>query len=148
MDYIKIRFASDFDQIGSKSGRIVEDMFRSMLPLFTLSERTLEPQIDVYETQKEIHILTEVAGVEEENLEVEISRKTITISGHRSQMRHTQKGTYRLAEIQYGPFERTLVLPVLIDTEKVTATYINGLLHVRLAKISRDQTYEIPISDG
>ena len=145
---IKVRFKKGFDQQGTLSGRTVEDMFRTMHPLFSLSDRTMKPQIDVFETPKEIYVLAEIAGVDSENLDVEISRKTIKIAGHRRQIQFSEKGAFRLAEVQYGPFERAFILPCPIDTERVSASYTNGMLHIRLEKLLRDQTYSIPISDG
>ena len=99
MDYIKIRFRDDFEQQSAKSIQMIEDMFRSMNPLFTLSEKTLRPQIDIYETVKEIFLIVEIAGVDREDLEVEICRKTIKISGRRQPMMFDEKGAFRLAEI-------------------------------------------------
>jgi HSP20 family protein len=115
-------------------------------PLFSLSERTLKPQIDVFESAGEIFILAEIAGVEKEDLEVEICRNTVKISGRRHQMKHAEKGTYRLVEIQYGPFERRLLLPALVDTEKVTASYMNGLLRIRLTKLPVTRTFAVSIA--
>jgi len=148
MDYIKIRFADNFDQPGSKSGRFAEDIFRSINPLFSLSEKILKPQIDVFETKTEIYVFAEIAGVEENDLDIEISSRAIKISGRRRHIRHSQKGTYKMAEIQYGPFERILLLPSAIDRENATASYINGILYVRLSKTQKEKTFEIPISDG
>jgi HSP20 family protein len=54
--------------------------------------------------------------------------------------------TYRLAEIQYGRFERILFLPSPIDPDKVSAAAKDGLLEIRLAKRPMDQTYKVPIS--
>ena len=148
MDFIKIRFTDDFDSSGSSTSRVAQDLFRLVNPLFSLSEKTLKPQIDVYESAGEIYILAEIAGVEKEDLDVEICQKTVKITGRRRQMRHPEKGTYRLVEIQYGPFERHLILPALVDPENVSASYINGLLHIRLTKVTQPQSFQIPISDG
>jgi HSP20 family protein len=148
MDYIKIKFKNDFDQQISKSGRVLEDMFRTIHPLFSMTERTLKPQIDVFETKKEIDVLAEIAGVDPQELEVEVSRKTIKIAGVRRQDLFHRKGAFRLAEIQYGRFERAFILPALIDPDTVLATYADGMLHIRLIKIQKDRTYEVPISDG
>ena len=111
MDYIKIKFKNDFDQQVLKSGRVLEDMFRAINPLFSMTERTLKPQTDVFETQKEIEVLAEIAGVDPKELEIEVSRKTIKIKGIRRQMLYNRKGGFRLAEIQYGAFERAFILP-------------------------------------
>jgi HSP20 family protein len=89
-----------------------------------------------------------VAGVEKENIEIEINRKAIKLSGSRAEMVCPENGTYRLAEIQYGCFERMLILPTPIDTEKVSASYANGFLHIRLIKLPYDVTHKIPITDG
>ena len=148
MDYIKIRFGNDFDRLSSSFERTVEHMFRSTGPMFMLSERTWKPQMDIYESPEEILILAEIAGVSKDNLELEINSKAVRIHGSRPEMPRMENSTYRLAEIQYGRFERVLFLPAPIDTDKVTASYQNGFLQIRLTKIPQDVTYKIPISDG
>lgn len=50
MGYIKIRFSENFNQIGSKFGKTIQDLFRLINPTFVLSERNWEPQMDIYET--------------------------------------------------------------------------------------------------
>jgi len=150
MDYIKIRFGNDFDQLTSRFDKTFEEMFRPrpVSPMFTSSERTWNPQMDIYETQDEIIIQAEIAGVDTENLEVEINSKAVRIYGKRSEMPLIKNATYRLAEIQYGKFERILFLPRPVDTEVVTSSYSNGFLKIRLSKLPVDVTHKIPISDG
>lgn len=148
MDYIKIRFSNDFDPIGSNLDETIDDIFRSMNPLFTISERAWKPQMDIYETAEEIIIRAEIAGVDKENLEVEISSRAVKIFGTRTEPIGDQSATYRLAEIQYGKFERILYLPAPIDTDIVSTSYTNGLLQIHLAKIPLDRTYKVPIVDG
>jgi len=150
MDYIKIRFGNDFDQLTSRFDKTFEEMFRPrpVSPMFTSSERTWNPQMDIYETKDEIIIQAEIAGVDKENLEVEINSKAVRIYGKRSEMPLIKNATYRLAEIQYGKFERILFLPTPVDTEVVTSSYSNGFLKIRLSKLPVDVTHKIPISDG
>jgi HSP20 family protein len=150
MDYIKIRFGNDFDQLTSGLDKTFEEMFRPrpVSPMFTSSERTWTPQMDIYETPDEIIIQAEIAGVDKENLEVEINSKAVRIHGKRTEIPLIKNATYRLAEIQYGKFERILFLPTPIDTELVTSSYSNGFLKIRLSKLPVDVTHNIPISDG
>ena len=148
MDYIKIRFTSDFDQLSSEFERTCEEIFRSMNPSFTLAERVWKPQMDIYETTQEIIIRAEIAGVDKENLEVEICSRAVKIYGNRTEIPSVENATYRLAEIQYGKFERTLFLPSLINTESVSSSYQDGFLEIRLAKLPLDKTHKITISDG
>ena len=148
MEYIKIRFLDDFGHIGSKFEKTIEDMFRSMSPVFTLAERTWKPLMDMNETPEEVVIVAEIPGVDKDDLEVEISSKAVRIQGNRFARHCSGDATYRLAEIQYGRFERVLFLPAPIDPEVVSAAYQNGLLEIRLAKQPPEKTHKIPIQDG
>ncbi len=147
MDYIKIRFCNDLSDRDSQFGKSLEEMFRSISPVFTLSECSWKPQMDIYETPEEIYILAELSGVSKDDLDIEINSKAIRIQGFRRPIPRVENANYRLAEIQYGRFERVLFLPVPIDTEKVAASFQNGLLTIRLAKQPRDRVRKIPISD-
>ena len=147
MDYIKIRIGDNFDGLCSKIEKTIEDMFRSMNPIFSLSECSWKPQMDIYEIPEEIIIIAEIAGVNKENVEVEISSKAVKIYGYRIELPRLENTKYRLAEIQYGKFERILFLPVSIDTDKVTASYLNGFLQIRLAKLPPADIHKVPITE-
>jgi HSP20 family protein len=147
MDYIKIRFTKDFDHLDSRFEKTVEDLFRTINPMFTIAEQKWRPQMDMYETPDEIIIMGEIAGVNKEDLELEISSKAVKVQGKRSQFPRIDNAKYRLAEIQYGKFERVLYLPSPIDPEVVSASYANGFLQVRLAKLELNKTFKVPISE-
>ena len=144
MDYIKIRFGDDFDRLE----QTVENVFRSLGPSYSLTHQGWTPQMDIYETPEEIVIRAEIAGVDRENLGVEISSKALRICGSRTELPCIENATYRLAEIQYGKFERILFLPTPIDPERVSTSYSNGFLEIRLSKMPKDKTHKIPITDG
>jgi HSP20 family protein len=145
MEFFKIRFGNDLDELTSKLERTLEDML-GVSPSFTLSERTWRPPMDMYETPEEVVILAEIGGVDKEDLEVEISSKAVRIQGRRLAPPSGPNSTYRLAEIQYGRFERILFLPSPINPDKVTAASKNGFLEIRLVKRPVDQSYKVPIS--
>jgi len=149
MDYIKIRFGEgfNFNRIGSEIERTIEDMFQTINPIFTDARRAWKPQMDMHETPDAIVIIVETAGVKKEDLDIEISSKAVKISGARSEIPLTDNSRYRLAEIQYGAFERILVLPAPIDPEVVSASYSNGLLQIHLAKLPLNKIYRIPIEN-
>jgi HSP20 family protein len=121
-------------------------MLGTMGTSFALSDRSWRPPMDMYETRNEVVILAEIGGVDKEDLEVEISSKAVRVQGCRLAPSCSQECTYRLAEIQYGRFERILFLPSPIDPEKVTATSKNGFLEIRLVKRPADQPYKVPIA--
>ena len=147
MEYIKIRFTNDFGHAGAKFEKTLAEMFQAMNPMFSFSQSSWKPQLDIYETPDAITIIAEIAGVKKEDLELEISSRAIRIFGKRMAAPCTEKGRYRLAEIQYGAFERVLQLPAPIDTENVTASYKKGLLQIILKKLVLKTRHKIPISD-
>ena len=146
MDYIKIRFSNEFERVQSKVESSIEDIFRSINPMFSLEERSWKPSMDIYETTDDIIIRAEVAGVDKDRLEVEISSRAVKIFGTRRELPRGANATYRLAEIQYGNFERILYLPAPIDTDDVSTSYANGFLEIRLAKQKVEKAYKIPVS--
>ena len=148
LDVIKIRFAAEFEDLSNDLERTIEDMFRSLNPVFSLAERSWKPSMDMNETSEQIIILAEVAGVDKDDLEVEISSKAVRIRAMRPARSWGADATYRLAEIQYGRFERILFLPAPIDPEIVSAAYTNGLLEIRLAKLPLEAARSIPVADA
>jgi HSP20 family protein len=145
MDYIKIRFVENPEGVESEFRRTVEEMLRAAQPRFILSRQRWRPQIDIYETGEEIVITAEIAGVPREEICLEIGPRTVKISGTREGGPREGNARYRLAEIPCGRFERTLSLPVPIDTETAKAVCRDGLLEIRLAKRPVDRIQKINI---
>lgn len=135
MNDIKIRCAHVLEENHALASDTDETLFHhSFNPLFSFSERLWKPHMDIFETPDEIIILAEVAGVNPEDLDIEVSDKALKISGKRTELPPIPGSTYRLVEIQNGSFERLLKLPRTIKTDKVTADYTNGFLKINLVK--------------
>lgn len=149
MDFIKIKFGEDFDDLSSRIEKTIEGFFRprSINPTFNCSECAWKPSMDIYETTDEIVIIAEIAGVVKEDLDVEINNRAVKIHGKRQGIPANPTATYRLAEIQYGSFERVLYLPAPVDSNNVSASFTNGFLKIRLTKMPMDKTHKITISD-
>lgn len=93
-----------------------------------------KPPTDVYETAEDIVVHMDVAGVQPEDFTVEYAEGVLTIAGERPSS-HEGKPHYHAMEVQVGPFERRLRLPVSVDPTSLRATYDNGFLEVRLTKL-------------
>jgi HSP20 family protein len=141
MSYIKIRFGNPADHPGNKY-----QMFQSMNPLFSIQD-SWKPQMDIYETEEEIIVTAEISGVKQEDLEIEIDEKAARISGVRKPSLPGKEAKYRLAEIQYGKFDRIIFLPSPIDTDQISASYQNGFLNLKMNKIKLNKFHTIEIED-
>lgn len=145
MEYIKIQFGDNFES-QCKLEKPLEEMFQSMNPIFCLSQRIWKPQMDIYETKNNIIINAEIAGVDKDDISVEVNTKAVKISGARAIKPPEETANYRLAEIQFGRFERVLYLPNPIDIENVSASFFNGFLEIKLAKFPMDRSQRIKLS--
>ena len=81
MSYLKIRFGDEFDRFGAEIEKSIQDIFRPrpVNPMFACKDCSWVPQMDMYETREEVFIWAELAGVEKENLEVEINSKAVQV---------------------------------------------------------------------
>jgi len=136
MNYIKIRFRNDRNMVEREIQDAINDMFRlTNHSMFAVGEHTWRPNTDIYETPEKILVVMDLAGVRREEIHLEVSRKAISIHGRRDQKTIPETTRYRLAEIAYGYFERRLSLPAPVDGETIEATYKDGLLEIRMAKL-------------
>jgi HSP20 family protein len=94
------------------------------------------PAADVAECPRTIDVTVDLAGVDQDALEVVLFEDAVVIAGER-RLPPTDPGiVYHVAEIQQGPFRLELTLPALIDQNRVDARYDQGLLRITLPKRS------------
>jgi HSP20 family protein len=94
----------------------------------------LEPAADVYETDEEVIVLVEMAGIPGAELTVEIEGRVLHLRGERRPLPGRPNMTYSQIEIAHGPFRRELTLPAEVDAEAAAANYRDGILEVILPK--------------
>ncbi len=145
MNHIRIRIEKDLSTVDQEFHRTIDNMMRMMNPHFTLTQHAWRPHADIFEMDCEITITLDLAGIDSSDIHVETDQRTLKIWGIRREQRHQEDGTYLLAEIPSGYFERTFTLSSPIDLETVTANYAQGFLHVRLKKRVCDIVHTIPV---
>ena len=92
------------------------------------------PDADTYETATTVEILVDVAGVEEDDLEVQLFEDVLVVEGRRRLPSCQEGAVYNAAGIRQGPFRVELALPAPVDAERVEARYERGLLRISLPK--------------
>lgn len=102
--------------------------------------------IDVYQTPEEIVVESTIAGVDPENLDVDISPESVTIRGKREKEKKIADEDYFYQECYWGRFSRSVILPQEIDPEKSVATLKNGVLTVHMPKVDRRKSKKLKVS--
>jgi len=102
--------------------------------------------IDVYQTPEEIVVESTIAGVNPENLDVDISPESVTIRGKREKEKKISDEDYFYQECYWGKFSRSVILPQEIDPDESVATLKNGVLTVRMPKINRHKSKKLKVS--
>ncbi|MBN1120648.1 MAG: Hsp20/alpha crystallin family protein [Anaerolineae bacterium] len=88
--------------------------------------------IDVYSTENEFVVTAAVPGLSPEDVSITMEAETVTISGEMPP--HLENVDYLFSERFHGSFSRTLQLNVPIDSDKVEASFENGILTLVLPK--------------
>lgn len=104
-----------------------------------------ELTVDLYQTPNDIVVQTMVAGVQPENLSINITRDQITINGKREENQAIDKNNYFVQELYWGSFSRTISLPEEIDVEGAEAIERHGLLIIKLPKIDKNRSTKLKI---
>lgn len=120
--------------------RLFEEFFNgfglaSFAP-FEMAWGEFSPRVDVIETEKTLQIKAELPGMSEKDIQVSLSRDTLTLSGEKKAEEEQRSGNiYRMERI-YGAFSRTIALPLDVDAENAEATFKNGVLTINLPKVA------------
>lgn len=97
-------------------------------------EAVWSPNVDMYETDKELVIKAELPGLSSKDVDITLTDDSITIKGERKQTEEVKGENYYRRESCYGAFQRTLPIPVPVKKENVKATFKDGVLEIRLPK--------------
>jgi HSP20 family protein len=92
------------------------------------------PAVDIAEKDNAYEITAELPGIDESNLDVELSNDILTIRGEKKDEMEERRKDYYLSERRFGSFQRSFRLPEDVDAEKIEAAFRNGVLTLTLPK--------------
>jgi HSP20 family protein len=108
------------------------------------------PAMDVAEKADAYLINVELPGVDPSQVEINFEQNVLTIRGLKPSSFDASNGEYRVytAERVSGEFERAVRLPDFVDSERIEASYSNGLLRITVPKAQAAQARKIAIKAG
>lgn len=141
-------FGTHHPMMHPEMSRTFDDFFRSfsmfpsgssMFPTVFESLSNFEPKVDLRETEKELKVTAELPGMEDKDIDVSISRDSLTIRGEKTEEKEKNNKGYHRMERSYGSFHRVVWLPAEIDADNVDASFKNGVLSITMPKIAPSQ---------
>src|ERR1039458_7180929 len=112
----------------------------------SLTTTAFAPPVDVYEDAHKVTLKIEVPGIDEKDIDVRTETNTLTVHGERTFEKEEKEENYRRVERRYGSFTRTFTLPIIVDTENVSANYDKGVLKVNLPKKAEAKPKQIKVN--
>ena len=136
-----IRMESNDDLMYEDDDLMPEDMEDDVI----VPNEEGELAIDLYETQEAIVVQAMTAGTRKNDLDIMITRESITIRGERHSDARVHQDSYITQELYWGAFSRTIQLPEEIEVEEAMAKEEHGLLTIRLPKIDKNRQAKLKV---
>jgi HSP20 family protein len=136
----------DIEKARSEMDRLLDTfLFGRPKTSRSTGEEEWKPPIDVAETESELIVNVEIPGVDPKDIDVSLSGDTLFIKGEKKPETEEKEEDYHLVERNYGSFTRSIRLLVEVQSDKISASYKNGVLTVVLPKPEGTQNKEIKI---
>src|SRR3954453_5527779 len=106
------------------------------------------PAMDLVETEDHLVLRSDLPGMTEEDIDIEIKDNVLTVSGERKAENEEKGEGYHRVERAFGSFSRSLTLPQGVDPEQVDANFDKGVLEVRIPKPAEAKPTRVQIGTG
>jgi HSP20 family protein len=100
------------------------------------------PKVDLYETETNYEVEISVAGLNKDEIKVEVDNNNCLVVSDKKQTNteHKKEGSkYHINELSKVSFSRRLSIPGKFIKESVEAKYDNGILYITLPKLKQDK---------
>ena len=128
--------------------RQMDQLFDEVAGVERHSTTRWQPAIELQDTQENLILRAEIPGVEGKDIDVQVTREAVAISGeHRFENKTQERGFFR-SEFRYGSFQRVIPLPVPIQNDQVKADFNNGILTLTLPKVTEARRTVVKLNLG
>ncbi|MFO7840029.1 MAG: Hsp20/alpha crystallin family protein [Desulfosalsimonadaceae bacterium] len=137
---------SYFDEL-DRLRRQIERMVPAREPgtRFAMPGRGVFPLVNLTEDKDNYYLRAELPGVKAEDLNIEATADSISISGERKLPEENENARFHRRERNAGRFSRAVTLPSQVDSDKISANMANGLLTITVPKAESAKPRQIEI---
>jgi len=101
------------------------------------------PAMDAFHTYDDMILRYEIPGVLPEDIHLRVDGRVLYVQGERREPDPVPEELSLRAERTYGPFDRSIALPEGTDPAGVSATYLHGVLEIRVAHVKRREPTDV-----
>ncbi len=92
------------------------------------------PNVNIYEGENEYKIELAAPGLTKEDFKIDLKKDNLSVWAEKKVEEGTTEKDYSRKEFEYSSFARSFVLPEGVDTDKISAEYVNGILTITIGK--------------
>jgi|SRR5690554_1144450 len=93
------------------------------------------PAVNVHETDDDYILEVAAPGMSKKDFKINYQNNTLTISSEKQEEKEDKNNNYSRKEFSYQSFQRSFTVPGnVVDSEKISATYADGILNVKIPK--------------
>ena len=109
--------------------------------------RAWVPAVDIYETDAhEVVVKAELPDMKREDINLTFENGVLTLKGERKVQQEVKKENYQRIERRHGVFSRSFTLPNTVDAGKISASYKDGVLTIRLPQREEAKPKQIAVN--
>ena len=122
------------------------DRLNRMFDDFYGNVRGWVPAVDIHETDGHEYVIkAELPEMKREDISVTFEDHVLTLAGERKASFEENTGTYHRTERAHGRFSRSFTLPATVDGSRISATYKDGVLTVRIPQREEAKPKQISV---
>lgn len=103
------------------------------------------PAIDVFDTKDAVVLKAELAGMDPDDIQIEVEDNVLTVKGERRFEEAVDEERYYRVERRFGSFQRSLALPQGVRGEDISASYEDGILTISVPKVEEEKPKRIEV---
>ena len=134
-----------FRDLQSRINRVFDEPFPGMSRTDDAFRSAWAPIVDIYEEDGNIVLTAELPGLDPKDIKLSVEQNVLTLSGERREEQDLEKKTFHRRESFYGAFSRSFALPRLVDRDKISAEYKNGVLTVTIPQVPEARPKQIDV---
>ena len=146
MDLVTWEAFNALDRIQSRINEIFDTSFSYSPARSTSAAGAWYPPVDILESRDSYLIRAELPGMRKEDINLELEKEVMTLSGERKFDEPAEGVEYHRSERVAGKFLRSFYLPQGIKQEDMKATYHDGILEIHISKSDDAKPKQIQIS--